>query len=263
MFPKKTHIMPFENKYLNDKIKNVNKTVMCNYIKYETHSNLWQAEYYPFGKIYSSSGEIENNLRFPGQYQDISILNYYNGFRWYSPKIGSYFQYDPFPDLKDIFSNYYYVNSNPVNIFDFFGLYYFDYESCKCLPYFPIIGPSNTACNFFVPIIREKFPIRGDCMNKACKEVTIRCKKDCIWGDQQIAGVPRSANPIKINIGCAYGECPIVLCKRFQGLSLKEKSCAIIHELAHWCGATEMGAYALQYMICPAFGGGETIEVHP
>lgn len=36
----------------------------------ESASTIWQAEYYPFGRIYSQSGEIESNLRFPGQYSE-------------------------------------------------------------------------------------------------------------------------------------------------------------------------------------------------
>jgi RHS repeat-associated protein len=106
------------------------------YLTDESQSIVWQAEYYPFGKIYSESGSVENKLRFPGQYYEQILSNsniYYNGFRWYKTNIGRYVS----PDSFDYFSYltdenlYFYSENNPSNKYDITGHYVID-ESCRC-----------------------------------------------------------------------------------------------------------------------------------
>ncbi len=179
------------------------------------------------------------------------------------PKLAHIFQYDPFPDLKDIFSNYYYVNSNPITFYDYFGLYSINYESCKCLSYFPISGPANIACNFFVPIVREKFAIRGDCMAKMCKDISFVCKDRCKHAGWGAYISDKEYKFFMQNKKCYGGKCNIYLCPRFKEQPLRNKACIIIHELAHWCGATEKGSYYLSDMFCTPYVGSENITVTP
>ncbi|MEM7819973.1 MAG: RHS repeat-associated core domain-containing protein [Candidatus Aenigmatarchaeota archaeon] len=93
----------------------------------ESQSIVWQAEYYPFGRIYSFSAEIENNLRFPGQYADFSVSKanlYYNFFRWYKNNIGRYIRTDINVYFSFIIDEnvYAYAKGNSINIYDFYGL---------------------------------------------------------------------------------------------------------------------------------------------
>ncbi len=84
---------------------------------------VWQAEYYPFGRLYSQSGDAENNLRFPGQYAEKNLGIYYNWHRYYSAKLGRYYAKDKivwkFGTYLDEFFNY--ALNNPINKYDFEG----------------------------------------------------------------------------------------------------------------------------------------------
>ncbi len=112
---------------------------------------VWQADYDPFGKATLVTSAIENNLRFPGQYFDAETGNHYNYFRDYNPNDGRYMQSDPIgiiPGLAPTSSTanavidfynqslskndilyrgtnhlYNYVENNPVNRIDPWGLW--------------------------------------------------------------------------------------------------------------------------------------------
>ena len=85
-------------------------------------SVVWQAEYLPFGKVNISVANIENNLRFPGQYYDAETGLHYNWNRYYSPETGRYIAADPI-GLDGGINLYAYVGGDPVNGFDPEGLY--------------------------------------------------------------------------------------------------------------------------------------------
>ncbi|WP_147462764.1 RHS repeat-associated core domain-containing protein, partial [Pseudomonas savastanoi] len=57
---------------------------------------VWQAKYRPWGMIEKLVvNEVEQNLRFQGQYFDVETGLHYNTFRYYDPEIGRFITQDP------------------------------------------------------------------------------------------------------------------------------------------------------------------------
>ena len=54
----------------------------------ERQQTMWQAEYQPFGEVTETSSQIEQYLRFPGQYFEIESGLHYNYQRDYDPSTG-------------------------------------------------------------------------------------------------------------------------------------------------------------------------------
>ena len=81
----------------------------------------WSASYRAYGNLALADVEqVENNLRFQGQYFDEETGLHYNRFRYYDPESGRFTQQDPIGLLGGI-NNYQYV-PNPVTWVDPFGL---------------------------------------------------------------------------------------------------------------------------------------------
>ncbi len=78
---------------------------------------VWEAAYLPFGKARVITADIENNLRFPGQYFDAETGLHYNWHRYYDPELGRYITADPI-GLEGGINLYAYVNGNPLNFID-------------------------------------------------------------------------------------------------------------------------------------------------
>lgn len=68
-----------------------------------------------------ASGQLEINLRFPGQYYDVETGLHYNYFRDYDPKTGRYVQSDRI-GLNGGLNAFGYVEGNPIIYVDFYGL---------------------------------------------------------------------------------------------------------------------------------------------
>jgi RHS repeat-associated protein len=84
---------------------------------------VWSATYDSFGNIQIAVAEIENNLRFPGQYYDAETGKHYNWNRYYDPKTGTYISEDPIGFEGGDVNLYRYVNNSPQVWMDPWGLY--------------------------------------------------------------------------------------------------------------------------------------------
>jgi RHS repeat-associated protein len=82
---------------------------------------VWKADYTPFGKATVTVGTVENNIRFPGQYYDAETGLHYNWNRYYQPETGRHVTPDPI-GLGGGVNPYVYVDANPVNSIDPWGL---------------------------------------------------------------------------------------------------------------------------------------------
>lgn len=83
---------------------------------------VWQSKQDPFGEMTEVTNQVEQNLRFPGQYFDVETKNHYNYFRDYDPSIGRYVESDPL-GINDGPSTYGYTHQSPVLNTDFYGLF--------------------------------------------------------------------------------------------------------------------------------------------
>ena len=82
---------------------------------------VWKARYKTYGALaLKAIDDVENNLRFQGQYFDTETGLHYNRFRYYHPNTGQFINQDPIGLLGGI--NSYQYADNPVNWVDPLGL---------------------------------------------------------------------------------------------------------------------------------------------
>ncbi|MEE2000620.1 RHS repeat-associated core domain-containing protein [Alkalimonas sp. MEB108] len=81
---------------------------------------VWQAQYSSFGKATVTLNEIDNPIRFQGQYFDAESGLHYNHFRYYDPHTGRFISQDPIGLLGGI--NHYQYAPNHINWVDPLGL---------------------------------------------------------------------------------------------------------------------------------------------
>ncbi|WP_161629876.1 RHS repeat-associated core domain-containing protein [Desulfogranum japonicum] len=117
---------------------------------------VWVTVYNAFGKATVQTGQIENNLRFPGHYYDSETDKHYNWHRFYDPSIGRYISADPI-GLNGGVNLYAYVEENPINWFDCEGLRNWKHhidevlEKGQSKTYYPSHWITNETINLFAP----------------------------------------------------------------------------------------------------------------
>ncbi len=81
----------------------------------------WSVKYDAYGKVTKYyTREIDNPIRFQGQYEDEEIEFYYNRYRYYNPHTGSFISQDPLRLGAGL--NYYQYAPNVWSWFDPLGL---------------------------------------------------------------------------------------------------------------------------------------------
>ncbi|MBU1640984.1 MAG: RHS domain-containing protein [Proteobacteria bacterium] len=95
---------------------------------------VWSADYLPFGKAIVDPGStVDNNIRFPGQYYDSETGLHYNWHRYYDPATGRYMTPDPI-GLDGGINLYAYVDGDPINWIDPYGLYHWNKKPPYTVP---------------------------------------------------------------------------------------------------------------------------------
>ncbi|WP_437577381.1 RHS repeat-associated core domain-containing protein [Sorangium sp. So ce887] len=81
----------------------------------------WASHVEPYGKVTVHDGaSVSYAPRFPGHYFDEELGLHYNRFRYYSPRLGRYFQSDPAGQSGG--TNLYAYTANPLAVVDILGL---------------------------------------------------------------------------------------------------------------------------------------------
>lgn len=89
-----------------------------------SQATVWVGNYQPFGALNTATSQtalLGQDLRFPGQENDLETGLYHNGFRDYVPGLGRYGQSDPIGLMGGI-NAYRYASSNPLKWTDERGL---------------------------------------------------------------------------------------------------------------------------------------------
>ncbi len=193
---------------------------------------VWSARYKTYGNLaLKDVDDVENNLRFQGQYFDQETGLHYNRHRYYNPNTGQFTQQDPIGLLGGL-NNYQYAN-NPIQWVDPLGL------SCKELA-LDDIDPTLARHLKSLPggsyeILEEvDRPGQGFTGDKAVKIKLL----DTIEGHRFSGGASNPAGPY-----VAIGEMPASRNDTRQLLALKSFGRGAYNDMTHYTSVTmEKGA---------------------
>ena len=86
------------------------------YLTGQNGQKQWSGNINPFAV--NATGQVQQDLRFAGQFNDSETGLVYNNARAYVPYLGRYLQADPLGLASGSLNNYVYVGNNPVNLVD-------------------------------------------------------------------------------------------------------------------------------------------------
>ncbi|PIO91205.1 hypothetical protein CBI55_25800 [Pseudomonas syringae] len=116
---------------------------------------VWQAKYRAWGAVEKLVvNEVEQNLRFQGQYFDVETGLHYNTFRYYDPEIGRFITQDPIGLLGG--ENLYEYAPNTINWIDPWGL------SCRTNYVGRTPGKNSKTGRTVIENMRKEGKIRGE-----------------------------------------------------------------------------------------------------
>ncbi|MBI6743565.1 RHS repeat-associated core domain-containing protein, partial [Pseudomonas syringae] len=108
---------------------------------------VWQAKYRPWGAIEKLVvNEVEQNLRFQGQYFDVETGLHYNTFRYYDPEIGRFITQDPIGLAGGL--NLYQYAPSPIAWVDPLGLAVDPIAKLESRGYFGVQTTSGGGLNY-------------------------------------------------------------------------------------------------------------------
>jgi RHS repeat-associated protein len=109
---------------------------------------VWASDYLPFGEATVTVNQLENPIRFPGQYYDAEMGTNYNYYRNYDPSLGRYIQSDPI-GLEGGLNRYGYADNSPLVYIDPLGLWSFSIELYRGIGGGIVIGKNNSTRQWF------------------------------------------------------------------------------------------------------------------
>ncbi len=108
---------------------------------------VWQATYKAWGSLEALTvNEVEQNLRFQGQYFDEETGLHYNTFRYYDPEVGRFITQDPI-GLKGGFNLYGYA-PNPLSWLDPLGLTVDPITKLESKGYYGVVKSANGGLDY-------------------------------------------------------------------------------------------------------------------
>lgn len=204
----------------------------------EAQRVVWRAELDPLGRIRSTSGALQINLRGSNQYFDRETGLHYNLQRYFDPNTLRYLTPDPMGQLGGI-NLYTFANGDPINFVDLFGLQAIpaSYDETDCFRVF-VQGTLHA-------LPSELRDSVGEALRALIEPATIATATAIFaaWGLSQLTPFGWAADLVIVGIGVAFlGAAVVDLARETIGTYRAMRAARTIQEL---CAAGERFAEAL------------------
>jgi RHS repeat-associated protein len=184
-------------------------------------TKVWQVFSEAFGRSNVSFSDMENNIRFPGQYYDVEIDVVYNYYRYYNYDSGRYIESDPI-GIRGGINFFSYTSNKPTSMVDRLGLAACSRDCCKEVQW-PTRekdfaagtvqccdGKAVTCINPKICIGKDLQGQRLDFSPKACRLIK-KCAKvhEDFHKDHHVncSGKPEDGAPFEPDFAGGRGEC--------------------------------------------------------